>query len=143
MITLHSSRQSVETAKTCFFPYINAYKQTRLNNLVGTTITSEEYLSALVLNCLLTEVEKLIERKLIMTSGQKMKFEFSDAQGVVLYKSLLALPLSADNIYLDRVRNEWIERLDQQIISNNLYQANRPNKIGTGEHVWTDYFEDL
>jgi hypothetical protein len=113
---------------TNFFPAINLFKQSRLNNLVNQNKTGEEYLSAVVINCLLTEIETLFIKKLVTTSSHKIKFQFTDAQGVVLYRTLLHLPLPAGQIYHDMIRNEWIQLLDQELILNNIYHNNRPVK---------------
>src|SRR5687767_10100201 len=99
MITLKSSRTYVQVVKENFFPYINLYKKTRINNVAHHNIISEEYLSAVVINCLLSEIEQLLSKKLINTSGKNIKFDFTDAQGVLLYRTLIALPLPADNVY--------------------------------------------
>lgn len=126
MITLRTTRQEVETAISHFYPYINLYKESRVNNLTTTSLANEEYLSTLVINCLLTEIEWLFKRKLINTKGPKMKFEFSDAQGVVLYKTLIALPLPGEQMYLQLVRSRWLQALDQEIIANNLVHQPKP-----------------
>lgn len=122
MILLHTTRQYVKTVKDYFFPYINSLKETRINNVLHFSHISEEYLSAIVINCILTEIEQLFTKKLINTTGPKIKFAFSDAQGIVLYKALLALPIPVDQYYLQKIRNEWVQLLDQQLIQNNLCQ---------------------
>lgn len=131
MILLHTTRQYVKTVKDYFFPYINSYKDTRLNNVLHFSHISEEYLSAIVINSILTEIEQLFIKKLVNTTGAKIKFAFSDAQGIVLYKALLALPIPVDQYYLQKIRNEWVQLLDQQLLQNNLCQ---PVKKKSGEY---------
>jgi hypothetical protein len=122
MIILTSNRSYVFTVKRDFFSSINLYKQTWLNNVLHLGATSHEYLSALTVNSLLSEVESILEKKLINTTGHKIKFQFSDAQGIVLYQALLALPLSSNNMYYHLIRNQWIEILDKQLQQKRLYQ---------------------
>jgi hypothetical protein len=138
MIKLYTYRQYVETARDQFFPAINLFKQSRLNNLIDQSMTGEEYLSAVVINSLLTEIEALFIKKLITTTGHRIKFQFSDAQGVVFYRTLLHLPLPSGQIYHDMIRNEWIQLLDQELIRNKLYQKNKPVKT-PASNKWQDY----
>lgn len=123
MITLTLPRQKVEDLRNCFFPDINFYKQTRLHNVQGFSVISEEYLSAVVINCVLSEVEHLIKKKLITSTGRKIKFEFTDAQGIVLYKTLIALSIDPGQVYFNMVRNEIIMLLDTQIAQLKLSQS--------------------
>lgn len=125
MITLRTYRQYVETATVYFFQYIVLYKQTRLNNLVKRDMEADDYLSAVVVNCIIDEIEWLFDKKLVTTKSEKIKFEFSDAQGVVLYKTLLAMPLPEDQVYFHQIRQEWIELLHQELIHLNIYEHNK------------------
>jgi hypothetical protein len=134
MITLRTYRQYVETASNYFFEYINAYKQTRLNNLVHHHLSADDYMSAIVINCILDEIEWMFDKKLFNTKSQNLKFEFSDAQGIVLYKTLLALPLPKDQVYFNQIRQEWILVLEQELIRLNLYQNNKPQKQNFHEY---------
>lgn len=129
MIVLRTSRQYTETVRDYFFPYINQFKETRIHNVRNQSVSSEEYLSAVVINCLLTEIEKLIIKKLVNTKSHKIKFEFSDAQAVVLYKTLLRLPLPADQFYMNMVRSQWLLLLDMELIKTNLYNLHKKQQI--------------
>ncbi|MFL5786728.1 MAG: hypothetical protein ACJ748_01635 [Flavisolibacter sp.] len=122
MIELRTTRHYTEAVRNHFFPYINLFKQTRLNNLAYKSLASEEYLSAIVINCLLKEIEDLLIRKLVTTKGYKLTFKFTPAQGVVLYKTLLALPIPSNQEYLNVIRSEWLQLIDQELIKQNLYQ---------------------
>ena len=85
MITLTAPRSYFLTARDHFFPYINLYKNTRLNNVANANVMSEEFLAALVINCLLTEIELLFKKKIINTTGHKIKIILTDAQAIVFY----------------------------------------------------------
>jgi hypothetical protein len=125
MITLRTYRQYVETAVTYFFEYVDLYKQTRINNLVQKNLQADDYLSAIVINCILDEIEWLFDKKLVTTKAPKLKFEFTDAQGIVFYKTLLALPLPKDQVYFNQIRQEWIQALDHELMHINIYQHNK------------------
>ncbi|HYC27335.1 MAG TPA: hypothetical protein VEB42_00950 [Chitinophagaceae bacterium] len=140
MIILRTTRHFVEAAKLSFFPYINLYKQTRLNNIAHKSLASEEYLNVLTLNCLLDEVEEMLTTKLASTQGPKINYKLSDAHGVVLYQVLLKLELP-DEHYISMVRCNWIEQLDQEIIRNGLYLLNAPVKAVGPKASAADYME--
>jgi hypothetical protein len=128
MITLKTYREYVEAASIYFFPFINEAKRTRLNNLPGSNLSTEEFMSAVVINCIIKEIEDLFDRKLVTTKSDKIKFEFTDAQGVVLYKTLIHLPLPREQVYFNQIRQEWILIIDQELIRLNLYHNNQPQK---------------
>jgi len=121
MILITAPRSEAETILRHFFPVINIYKATRINNVAHMDRLSEEYLSALVINCLVTELEKLFQKQLVNTVREKIKFQFSDAQAVVLYKSFMAMPLDAEKVYYNIIRNRWIEVFNQQLYKTAFY----------------------
>jgi hypothetical protein len=121
MITLQVTRSEVQTVTGYFFSYIDLYKITRLKNVEHYDKLSEEYLSAVVINSLITELEELFKKKLATTRGWIMTFRFSDAHGIVLYKTLLALPIPRDQEYLDIIRNHWIHKLDRELQRIDLF----------------------
>ena len=138
MITLRTYRQHVETASVYWFPFIREAKRTNLNNLQGRHITDTDYFSAVVINCILDEIELILDKKLINTKSQKLKFEFSNAQGIVLYKTLLHLPLPKDQPYFNQLRMEWLAALDQELIYLGIYETNRIQKQQSCESTF-DY----
>jgi hypothetical protein len=123
MIILSSNRNFVKIFKEFFFPYINEYKRTRLINVSHLGTTSKEYLTAIAINCLLSEIEHCFDKKLINTTGPKIKLQFTDAQGVTLYQTLLNLPIPAEQYYLQSIRNTWIQDIDRQLLQQNLIQS--------------------
>lgn len=139
MITLRTYRQYVETAVTYFFEYIELYKQTRLNNLVQKNLEADDYLSAVIINEILDEIEWLFDKKLVTTKSHKLKFEFTNAQGIVLYKTLLALPLPKEQIYFHKIRQEWIELLHQELMQLHIYEHNKIQKQTLNEYEHDDF----
>lgn len=124
MLSLSTYRQDLEAAEKYFFPFIIEWKQTNLNNLTDSNMQGGPFLFAVAVNCLIDEVILMMRKKLINTSSQQFKLKFTDAQGVIFYRSLLILPIPAQQFYLNKVRNEWIEQLDRQLIDNNIYKQN-------------------
>lgn len=125
MITLRTSRQFLESAVQAFFPYIDIWKRTKLNNVVSKSPQSDEYLSVLALNCVLDRVQDKMKKKLANTRSQEVKFEFTGDEGVVLYKTLLNLPLDREKPYYVGIVTNWIQQLDGQLITNNIYQQSK------------------
>ncbi len=116
MITLCCYRQHADYAMHSIFSYINLLKLSQLKNAAHLDKTSAEYLSVRLINCLLSEVELIVKKKLVNTTGEKINLKMSHAQGIALYRYLLSMPAGADNYYLNMIRNNWIEILDQQIL---------------------------
>lgn len=135
MIELRTTRQCLEAAKRYFFPYILEFRQSRLNNVGHHDHESEPYLAAIMFNCLLEEVDQLFVRKLVNTTGAKIRIPLTDAQAVVFYQSLKTLPLPADQYWLNTLRNEWILALNKQLIEKHLLRSK-------GQPAITSDFED-
>lgn len=116
MITLTTPRQFAEFADSTMFVYVDLLKKTQLKNLEGFDKCSGEYLTARLINSLLTDVQLLFKKKLINTNCKIIKIIMSEAQAISFYKMLLTLPVPADHFYFNRIRNAWIEILDQQLM---------------------------
>lgn len=121
MITLLTTRQDIEAMDRFFFRYVEHLKETNLVNVAHHPVHSAEYLSVLAINCIIAELQNLIDKKLLNTSAPSQKIKLSDAQAVVFYKLLLALPLPKESYYLHKLRNDLIEQLDGQLILRNIY----------------------
>ena len=116
MITITCQRNHAAHALTTIFNYIALLQLSQLKNVNGMDKTNGEYLTVRLINCLLSEVEILFKRKLITTSGDKINIKMSHAQGIAFYRALLTMPVGAENFYLNFIRNQWIEIIDQQIL---------------------------
>jgi hypothetical protein len=125
MITLNTLRQKVELVRYVFYPVIEMTKRTALLNLRRLSADDSDTLSALVMICIIDEVKTIIDRKLINTKGHIIKLQLSDAQAIVLYKTLLRLPVDADKQYHNMVRNEWLMQLDKAISGQQLFMSLR------------------
>jgi len=139
MISIKFPRSHVKFIQDYFFPYINLHKQTRLNNVANESLISETYLSAIVINCILDEIQQLFTKKLVNTTGSNIKFEFTDAQAIVLYKTLIHYPLQKDNVYLQMIRNQWIQILDLQLQKEQIL-IKTAAKIDAATTPW-DFYE--
>ncbi len=115
MIPLHTPRQYVSAAAEHFFPYVELLKKTKLANVAHHDARSDEYLSAVAINCILAELQTAFHKKLHNTKAPMIKFEFTDAQGIVLFKTLCIFP-TVDKIYLQMIVSSWLQQLDQEMI---------------------------
>lgn len=140
MITLTTPRNYLESFITQFFPYIDMWKRTQINNLVGHDAQSDKYLSAVAINCLLDEVQNKFRKKITNCIGQDLKIDLTPAQGVTLYKMLLAIPLDSDKPYFVGIVTSWIQLLDGQIITNKIYEENKIARLDAAS-TYTDYYD--
>lgn len=124
MVFIKTNRQDLETVGIYFIPFIKEWKQTNLNNIKDSNMHGGEFLLAVAINCIVDENLLLIKKKLINTSSTNQKIKLTDAQAVVLYRLLIILPIPAVEFYFNKLRNEWIEQLDRQLLSNNIYNQN-------------------
>jgi hypothetical protein len=122
MITLHTTRHQLEAFIAQVFPYIELAKTTRLKNVRPDSSIREDYLSATLVNCVLEEVQEKMVRKFHTTKKPTIKFEWSNAQGVVLYKTLQYLHDNSNNIFLGMTRADWIGQLDRELFREKLYE---------------------
>ncbi|RTL56250.1 MAG: hypothetical protein EKK37_17405 [Sphingobacteriales bacterium] len=143
MILLKLDRSHVQHVKQYFFPFIRLQADTRLNNLAHAQIMSDEWLTALTVNNITEEIMLQFEKKIINTTSRNITFKLSTAQAIVFYKTLLSLPLPAQQIYLNTLRNNIIEMLDLQLIKTNSYQATKNKALQmpgeTNEEFYFDY----
>lgn len=122
MITLRTGRQGLEAARLYFFPFMRQWKLTHLANLANRSPQSGEYLLAVAANCLIDEVILIAEKKIINTTGKAAKLKLTDAQGIVFFRMLIILPLPPSEVYLNNLRNHWIEQIDLQLHAAQIYQ---------------------
>lgn len=117
MVTLHTHRNDAEYVLANLFPYIKFLKQTNLRNVANHSHVDDARLTVKLINSILDDVELLIRKKIVNTSGRNIKIKMSDAAAITLYKTLLNIPLEKEKMYLHGLRQAWIESLDGQIYS--------------------------
>ena len=116
-VTISTLRTKAEAISDNVFPYIRLLQQSHAKNVANASRVSQEYLTVHLYNSLLVDIEKLLQRKLVTTTGSKLKLKLSVGHAVALYRTFLILPIDKNNFYLDMVRNEWVEELDKQLFS--------------------------
>lgn len=140
MITLRTTRHYLEAALLHFFPYLNLQKQSRLNDVAHLSIVSKEYLQVVVINCILEEIETLIKKKLVNTTGAAVNLKLTAAQGVLFYQVLTHMPIDGEKLYQNMIRNQWLKDLDQEIIRQQIYSQNHPVKAAPPKHSMADFY---
>lgn len=138
MITFRTYRDHVLHFKIHYYGYIDGYKKTRLNNVLHLGVHSSDYLAAISINCLLTELQTAFDKKLNNTTALKIKFELSDALASSLYSMLLHFPLQKENHYLQMIRSDWIQILDKELIAAQIITFHKYVKDPVA-HSWSDY----
>ncbi len=125
LISIRCDRQQLQVIQDYFFPYIKQLKLTRLKNIVHLPVHSPEYLSAIAVNCIVDECILHINRKIINTTKNTIKLQLSDAQTVILYKTLMEIPVPAQQFYLQQTLNFFLELLDRELIRCKIYHSSQ------------------
>lgn len=141
-IKLKADRQHVEAVKFFFFPYIDMLQQTQLNNVAHHHSMSSEVLFTIAINCLLKKIKKIIDRKITMTDGMKITFALDDAEAVAFYRALIGLPIPGTEIYLQNIRNNWLDQLDTQLIDRKIYHTGQASEFQKTVKPSSGYFVD-
>lgn len=114
-MTIKTERQHFDCLNPILLNYLPMLQKTLMNNVSHCTKISSEYLNTRVMVSIVEELEYYFQRKQF-TKAQKFKLDFTEAEGIYLFKIIMDLPISAENIYTDRIRNLWLEQLNQQIL---------------------------
>jgi hypothetical protein len=139
MITLRTTRHQVAAFVGECFPYIDRWKLTNQLNAAGTGKIDDTYLVATMTNCVMGEVQTLFTKKYNRSKSVNLKFELTDAQAVILYKTLLFLPIPSSNVFLLTFRANWIEQLDKGLIQDQILK--KPEQVSTTSNA-TAWFGD-
>lgn len=143
MIHLSLYRQQVHDIMREFFPFIQMMQTTRLKNCAAASLHSPAFLSALAINCVQNEIMWHIKKKEINTSKEKIKLQFTEAQAVVLYQTLLELPIDSQKIHLCNLRNALVQILDKEITARKIYNLNVfYNKKDSSATSFAHYFDE-
>lgn len=110
MIMLKLSRDQARNVQLHFFPYLDLLCEKNIRDAV----TLDDQLNVRMISSILNEARRLFEKKLFGVSN-RLKFLFTDAQSIVLYKLLLNLPLHPDQIWLCNLRQLIMDTLHVQL----------------------------
>lgn len=122
MITITSYRQDLEAVRNFFVPFITLLQQTRLNNVAHANIQSDEYLTTLAVNYLIDELTEVIEKKYAKPGAGTVKIKFTNAQAIIFFRLLILLPVPANAFYLQKLRNDLVLQLDNELITQAIYK---------------------
>jgi hypothetical protein len=140
MIILSTTRQFVEVAVHSFFPYIDLLKQTKINNVAHKDPRSDEFLSVIAINCILSEIQALFHKKLFNTKSITIRLDLTIAQGIVLFKTLSHMPFDERKEYLMMIVSDWIFKLDKEMIRLHIHEQFRASKVNAAS-TEQDYYE--
>ncbi len=104
------TRDQTRGVQLHFFPYLVAVCEMKVEHNAG----NEDLLNNKMLICLLHEIKRIFERKLLSLPN-KFTFKFSDDQGIVFYKLLMNIPLPADRFWLVNLRDHICDTLHKQM----------------------------
>ncbi|MBC7509366.1 MAG: hypothetical protein H7320_11570 [Ferruginibacter sp.] len=118
---IKTERQQFDCMVCILLNYFPLLQKTLLNNIANCNKISSDYLNTRVMISIVEELEYFFQKKQF-TKAKKFKLEFTEAEGIYLFKIIMDLPINRENIYTDRVRNQWLEQLNQQIIYTLPYE---------------------
>lgn len=114
-MTIKTERQHFDCMAAILLSYFPLLQKMLLNNVRHCNKVSGDYLQTRVMISIIEELEYYFERKKF-TKAKKFKLDFTEAEGIYLFKIIIDVPINKENLYTDRVRNQWLEQLNQQII---------------------------
>ncbi|MFC4261940.1 hypothetical protein ACFOWM_03555 [Ferruginibacter yonginensis] len=98
--------------------YLPMLSRSLMLNVERQSKVSPEFLQSKLIVAVVQELEEFMLKKLAARPSQKIKLKLSDAQGIILYKTLLDMPIASIEHYQNLCRSNWLKQLDQQIIHN-------------------------
>ena len=113
---IKTERHYLDCMCAALLNYFPLLQLTLLRQVQGYNKVAAEYLQNRIIISVLGELELILRKKQINTISKSLTLKFTDAQGIILYKTILDMPVQAENYYGNLVRNAWLKQLDQQII---------------------------
>jgi hypothetical protein len=110
MIILKLKRDDARFIEEKWLPFMIAVAKTKLRD---TEIIETDYLNWKLMHAQLQELHMMFKKKLL-SSPVKLKLKFSDANGITLYKFLMAQPISEEELYYVNMRQQLCNVLHQQ-----------------------------
>lgn len=114
-IIFTAQRQHLSVLNTNFFPYCQLWLTTQQKNLGNLHNTSAEMLQIKIIESILSELKNYCLKRIYVTTKGNIKVSLTIAQAITLYRFLLIIPIQPTEIYLQNVRNFYIEILDKQL----------------------------
>ncbi len=108
-------RQYLQTLSEIIFPQIIIFKNSALVHAKSFGETSPEFLNALVISTHVNSLTVYFKKRLLETIKPTITMQLTDAEIVVLYKILMHHPITGDKVYLNIVRQDFINRLHEKI----------------------------
>ncbi len=121
MISLKLYRSDLQLLQDFILPFIKLAKTTRIKNVAHHSLQSREHLTVLAVNCITDEIILHINKKVINTSGAKVKLKFTDAQAIIFMELLNSFPVNKENFYLFNLCSTLVTELDKQITAAKIY----------------------
>jgi hypothetical protein len=122
MIQLRTTRDEARLVQQHFLPYLLLHAERELHD----AITDAEKMIYLIMDCLVKEVKKAYDKKLL-TTANKFYLKFSDAQAVCFYQLLMDFPIDRSQAYMVMVRQKIMDRILAEITNKEILQADQPD----------------
>jgi len=111
MMQIKLTRDEARTVRERWLNYIIQVADMKVRD---TKNNIDENLNARVIKSVVEDLKKKYDKKLL-NNGNRMYFKFNDAEGIVLYKFLMQIPVPADQYWFFLLRNKITDSLHKQI----------------------------
>ncbi|MFZ4056974.1 MAG: hypothetical protein ACOYKE_02495 [Ferruginibacter sp.] len=116
MITLVCTRAETELMLNYFFGSIEYFKAAQVRSLDHLEKTAPENLMLKIFHIGLDEIELMLQKKLLITQGHKIRLKFTPVMSILFYRLLLTTPVDSNQFYILHLRNKWIEFFDKALL---------------------------
>lgn len=109
-IIIKLERDQARTVQQKFFPYCEQFCISKRN----IAVTEDERLMYMILASVFNQVQKQFNKKLA-GDGLRFRLKFSNAEGITLYKLLIAFPIKSDQVYMINLRQRITDSIHKQL----------------------------
>lgn len=111
MMQIKLTRDQARAVQRNFLNYLGQVAEMKV---LDSAKNIDENLNCRVIRSLMRDIAKKYEKKLL-TAANTLRFNFTDAEGITLYKMLMAVPVPADQFWYCNLRTHICDTLHRQI----------------------------
>lgn len=123
-IIVKLERDQAATIVHKFFPFLDRLCISKITN----SYTDDEQLVYTVIHCIFQDVQKMFAKKLF-TEGNRFTFNLSKAEGITLYKLLMAFPIDSKQVYMLNLRQLITDSIHNQLTKPAYEKESLPQQV--------------
>lgn len=121
-IILKLTRDQARAVQQNFCPYLERLCESKIR----LAVSEDERLIYMIIRCLFLDIYRMLSKKLL-SDAIRFKLQLSEAEGVTLYKLLIAFPLPSDQVWYINLRQMIIDVIHSQLQQPDHEPVNRIN----------------